>query len=635
MQTTFTPGFGVQGGVSIEIARDCWAWLENLNSWVILPTLRGWPRHPNLCPWLCSSTSSMAFAIKSLVAFAALAGASPGVPNTTRRADYVIVGAGPAGFVVAEYLTRDPSLKVVLLEAGPDGDTDPLLTTPADFINTGEYMWPYSAQPDPNLGGQTPNIVQGRALGGGSACNAMLYCRGSASVFDEWAQISGNEGLRWSSMLDAFKATTHWQDGVDIDYVQPINTSMVGHGPLEITRQRELLTLDKPFADMLQSTLNLTQIDFLSGQGIGVTQGLESIRASNSTRHYAYNTFGYLATQRLNFELHHDAWVMNVGFTGETADRVTYNDTLTGTVHTVEAKEIIISAGAINSPQLLMLSGVGPANELRAHGIPVVKDVPQVGQNLVNHHYAVVQYEAKSSVDTYWQVFDNGTSEAIETAMYHANGDGFLGSIIGDVSGAFRLPDSVFDGMGTFYKDLPADRPHIIFQYFAGAFLPGPNVSTVSAFAAVVQPESTGNITLASASYRDAPLIYANYWGSPADKAAVVYGYKQLRAIFRSPEIFGQYLTRELNPGDDVVTDEQLWAAIQETSNSWHHPVGTVALGTVLDANWRVKGLKGLRVIGSAAAPKITTCAPQGTIYAMGHRAALDIAAADGVCGEC
>ncbi|KAM7212990.1 hypothetical protein V8F06_011644 [Rhypophila decipiens] len=577
----------------------------------------------------------MTLTLRSLLAFAALAAAAPKPPRATTTADYVIVGAGPAGFVLAEYLTRDPRLKVVLLEAGPDGDTDPVLTTPAEFIHTGKYMWPYFSQPDPNLGGETPNIVQGRALGGGTACNAMLYCRGSASVFDEWARISGNPGLRWSSMLNSFKATTHWQDGQNINYIQPVNTSMVGNGPLEITRQRELLTLDKPFADKLQSTFNLPQIDFQSGNGIGVTQGLQSIRASNSTRQYAYNTFGYLASRRPNFELHHDAWVMKIGFTNTTADKVTYNDTLTGTVNTIKAKEIIVSAGAINSPQILMLSGVGPANQLRALGIPVVKDIPQVGKNLVDHHYAVVQYEAKSQVDTFWQLFENRTRNAIETAKYQANGDGLFGNIVGDVSGAFRLPDSVFAGKGTFHKSLPADRPHMVFQYFAGPFLPGPNVSMVSAFAAVVQPEGSGHITLATANYRDAPLIHSNYWGSAADKAAVVWGYKQLRAIFRSSDIFGKYLVRELNPGEDVVTDDQLWKGIQKTSNSWHHPIGTTALGTVLDANWRVKGLKGLRVVGASAAPKITTCATQATAYAMGHRAAVDIAAADRVCLRC
>lgn len=493
-------------------------------------------------------------------------------------------------------------------------------------------MWPYFSQPDPNLNGLTPNLVQGRALGGGTAVNAMLYCRGAASVFDEWAEISGNKGLKWNSMLQSFKATTHWQGDPDIQYNQPLNTSSFGDGPLEISRQRELLTFDKPFADKLADTFQLPQIDFASGGGIGVSQGIESIRASNATRSDAYNTFGYLANTRPNFELHHDAWVSKIGFTGKTADRVTYNDTLTGTMHTIRGNEIVVTAGAINSPQLLMLSGVGPAARLRQLGIPVVKDFPEVGQNLIDHHYAVLQYEAKQEVDSFWQLYSNSTRSAIEQARYAQNGDGLLGNICGDVFGAFRLPDSVFAGKGNFHKKLPADRPHMIYEYFAGPFLENsPDVSILSAFAAVVQPESKGYLTLASADYRDAPLIHSNYWGTAADKAAIIHGYKKLRDVMRSPEL-GRYTVRELFPGDQAVSDEAIWEAIQQSSSSWHHPVGTTALGKVLDANWRVKGLKGLRVVGTSSVPKITTCATQATAYAIGHRAALDIAAADGVC---
>jgi choline dehydrogenase len=492
-------------------------------------------------------------------------------------------------------------------------------------------MWLYLAQADPNLNGQTPNLVQGKCLGGGSGVNAMLYCRGAASVFDEWAEISGNKGLRWDSMLESFKATTHWTDEPSINYKQPINTSAFGNGPLEISRQRELLTFDNPFADKLAAQFNLPEIDFASGGGIGVSQGIGSIRASNRTRSYAYNTFGYLANNRPNFELHHDALVSKIGFTHKTADSVTYNDTLTGTVHTIHAKEIIVAAGAINSPQLLMLSGVGPADRLQELNIPVVKDIPEVGRNLYDHHYAVLQYAAIPEADTVWQWHDNATRAAIERARYGRNGDGMLGTNDGDVIGALRLPDSVFEGKGSFHTNLPADRPHMIYEYTTTPFLPdSPNISIIAAFVAVVQPESKGYVTLASADYRDAPLIYTNYWGSESDKAAILYGYKELRATMRSDEL-KRVATTELFPGPDVTSDEAIWAAIQQSSQSWHHPVGTTALGTVLDANWRVKGVKGLRVVGSSAAPTITTCGTQSMAYAIGHRAALDIVAADHV----
>ena len=459
----------------------------------------------------------------------------------------------------------------------------------------------------------------------------MYYCRGSASVFDEWAEITGNQGLGWESMLDAFRATTHWQDAPSAQYVQPLNTSAFGDGPLEVTRQREQLTFDQPFANKMASTFELPNIDFVSGGGIGVTQSVESILASNETRSYAYNTFGDLANNRPNFDLHHDAWVSKIGFTGTTADSVTYNDTTTGTIHTLQASEVVVTAGTINSPQLLMLSGVGPAQQLEELGIDVVKDISDVGQNLMDHHYAVVQYEAAQDVDSYWQLTENTTRAAIEDERYAINGDGLLGTIVGDVLGAYRLPDDVFEGTGDFQTNLPADRPHVAYYQFAGPFLDNsPNISIISAFAAAVQPESSGNVSLASASYLDAPLINSNYWGAASDRAAIMAGYRGLRDLFHSAEL-SPYTTQELFPGDEVSNDNEadLWAAIQEASRSWHHPVGTTALGTVLDANWRVKGLKGLRVVGASSAPTIPTCPIQAAVYAMSYRAALDIADAD------
>ena len=494
-------------------------------------------------------------------------------------------------------------------------------------------MWLYLSQPDPNLGGIRQNLVQGKCLGGGSGVNAMLYCRGAASVFDEYAEISGNDALRWDSIFESFKATTHWTDEASIDYEQPINTSSFGDGPLEISRQRELYTFDEPFADKLRAQFDLPDIDFASGVGIGVSQAVESIRASNRTRSYAYNTFGYLTNVRPNFELHHNAWVSRIGFTNKTADSVTYNDTLTGRIHTINAKEIIVTAGTINSPQLLMLSGVGPADRLQELNISVVQDIPEVGQNLYDHHYAVLEYEAVDGVDTFWQWHDNATKAPIERQRYEHSGAGLLGTNDGDVFGALRLPDSVFEGKGNFHTSLPADRPQMIYEYAATPFLMElPNVSVLAAFAALVQPEAKGYVTLASADYRDEPLIYSNYWGTEADRAAIMYGYKGLRGLMQSDEL-KRYTTSEIFPGANVTSDDDIWKAIQQGSQSWHHPVGTTALGTVLDANWRVKGLKGLRVVGMAALPMITTCATQATAYAIGHRAALDIVAADGKAG--
>lgn len=458
----------------------------------------------------------------------------------------------------------------------------------------------------------------------------MGICRGSSSVFDEWAEISGNDGLAWDSgMFDAFKATTHLQDDVHPADQTAVNQSSFGDGPLAISSQRFQLAFDRPFVDKLSSALNITEIDFMSGDGIGVTEQVGAILSSNRTRSYAWNTFGWLAVNRHNFQVRHDAWATKIEFDDTTANGVTYVDTLSNTTHTIQANEIVIAAGAVGSPHLLMLSGVGPAEQLEAVGIDVVLDSPEVGQNLMDHHFAQIVYEAAPEEGTVWQLQNNATVADEAQTEYAANGGGLLGVPDGNVFGAFRLPDSVFDGLGDYHTSLPADRPDIIFEYTTAPLWEGvvsnvPNVSTITPFVALVQPEGRGNITLASADYRQQPVINSAYWSTPEDRAAILYAYKQYREILASPEL-STWAVAEIFPGANVTSDDEIWAAIQTTSGSFHHPVGTVAIGSALDENWRVIGIDGLRVVGTAAAPNIITCHTQGMAYALGYRAAMDI----------
>lgn len=492
-------------------------------------------------------------------------------------------------------------------------------------------MWQYNSAPDPGLGGIAPELWQGRALGGGAAVNGMGYCRGASSVFDEWAELSGNDGLSWESMFDAFKATTHFQEDVHPEDQTPVNKTSFGNGPLEITTQRFQLGFDRPYVDKLSSALGLEEIDFCSGYGIGIAEQVDAIRADNRTRSYAWNTFGWLAVTRPNFEVRHDAWVSKIIFEDKTAVGVTYTDTLTNTTLSLSGREIVVAAGAIGSPHLLMLSGVGPADQLEAAGVEVVHDSPQVGQNLMDHHYARLVYETIPEMGTAWQWQNNASVSEESERQYEATGDGLLGVPDGNVFGALRLPDSVFEGLGTYHTSLNADRPHFIYEYSTAPLQVSlANYSTITPFAALVQPEARGNVTLASADYRIQPTINSAYWATPADKAAMIYAYKDFRALMTSPEL-SPWLPVELYPGANVTSDEDIWTAIQESSGSFHHPMGTVAIGTVLDENWRVRGVDGLRVVGTPAAPRIITCHTQATAYAMGYRAAMDIAAEDGL----
>ncbi|KAK2767078.1 hypothetical protein FQN54_006397 [Arachnomyces sp. PD_36] len=558
----------------------------------------------------------------------ALAAASPAI---AAGLDYVIVGGGPAGFVVAEQLSRNPDVGVTVLEAGPDGSDEDTVNVPAIFYQTMPLLWDYYSEPEEILGGATPNLWQGKVLGGGTAVNAMVYTRGAASVYDEWAEISGNDGLAWASILDDFRAVSHYTEQ-PADYELTVDTSVYGDGPLEVTGTSALTGFDQPFTSALQAQLGLEETDFNDGHGVGYAYALQSVRVSNRTRSYAYNTFGYLSATRPNVQILNNAWVQKIGFSDQKAQDVTYTDTLTNETHTINAEEVIVAAGAVKSPQLLLLSGIGPADQLEALDIPVVADIPEVGTNLYDHHNAAIQVQVTDDIETIFTWYQNETALAIAQEQYEADGSGPLGRTNGASLAGTRLPDQVFiDVDNTYYPSLPEDRPQILYTYVGVPLLPdGPSVNAVTAWASVVQPEASGYLTLQSSDYRDAPLIYSNYYGSDGDRAAIEYAFNELREIFRSDEL-ADVVVGEIFPGEHVTSDEDVWAAIQQISHSYHHPVGTVALGTVLDSDWRVKGLQGIRVVDSSAMPTLPTCPIQAVVYAFAHRAALDIIEADGI----
>lgn len=292
-----------------------------------------------------------------------------------------------------------------------------------------------------------------------------------------------------------------------------------------------------------------------NGEGIGVDLGLSTIRVSNRTRSYAANTYGYILANRKNVQVLPNSWVQKIGFSGKTAQNATYINAISNKVATLAGKQIILASGAINTPQLLMLSGVGNATTLNSVKIPVVANIPAVGQNLWDHHFSVVVVQATSNVDTFYQMFQNATTAAQSRAEYAKNYSGPLGNVFGTEWATYRLNDSVFDGInGNHYTSLPQDRPHILAETGAFPAYGTPDVSTVSAWATLVQPEASGYITVGSSSYTDAPLIHSNYYGSAADKAAILAAYKQLRSIFESAPL-KPYEIQEVFPGSSVTSD--------------------------------------------------------------------------------
>ncbi|ERF73793.1 hypothetical protein EPUS_09287 [Endocarpon pusillum Z07020] len=534
----------------------------------------------------------------ALIAGAALAAAAPRSSSynaSGSQPDYVIIGGGPAGFVLAEELSQNPRTTVVLLEAGPDtaGEEDIDIPGYSPNLLYTQYMWNYTSQPDPNLEGNAPTLEQGRGFGGGSAVNYLGACRGAPSVFDEWADISGDDGLRWENFLNDYKSTVHYQE-VPLDYDPHINPSAYGDGPLELTAPLENLGIVLELINSFISVLKLPWVDLNDGTGLGVATSTNVIRASNRTRDFAPQAFGWQLAGRPNAQQLSNAEVTKIGFKGTRAVSVTYVNPIDNSTNTLYPKEIIVSAGALNSPKLLMLSGVGPGDHLRSLNIPVVADIPQLGKNLRDHHCAFMSFEVTSQVETLWQYTQNATFAALAEEEYINNSSGPLSVPNGAAFAIYRAPDSVFEAVDdTFHTSLPADRGQLLFQYSTSTFqATTPNVSIVSPFVGLVQPQDSGYMLLASADYRDAPLVYSNYYGSAGDKAAILHGYKRIRELFSDPSITPLLM-------------------------------GTVALGTVVEGKtWRIKGLDGIRVVDSSTFPYPPTCHPMATVYAYAQHAA-------------
>ncbi|KAK4553123.1 hypothetical protein LTR86_009850 [Recurvomyces mirabilis] len=539
--------------------------------------------------------------------------------------DYAIIGGGPAGFVLAEQLSSQRNVSVVLLEAGPENagvrDIDVPGLGPA-LLNT-QYTWNYTSQPDPNIQGNAPSLAQGRGFGGGTAVNYLGACRGAPSLFDEWAAISGDDGLKWEHFFHDYKATVHYKE-VDLPYETYINASAYGDGPIELTAPDDNLGFVLQLIKAWKAVLGIPQVDLNDGHGIGIATSTDVIRASNRTRDFAPQAYGWQMAGRANAQQLYNSQATKIGFDGKRAVNVTVVNPLTNSSMTIKPKEIILTAGALNSPKLLMLSGVGPADRLKALNIPVVADIPQIGQNLHDHHAAFMEFEVTQDIQTLWQYTENSTFAEIAAQEYSKNGSGPLGVPNGAAFACSRIPDDVFSGANdTFHTSLPADRPQLLFQYSSSTFqATTPNASIIAPFVALVQPQAPGNMTIASADYRDHPLIYSNWFGSEGDKAAILYGYKQLRKVVSDRNIT-PVLVRELYPGANVTSDADLWTAISGGAVSFHHPMGTVALGTVVEGKtWRIKGLDGIRVIDSSTFPYPPTCHPMATVYAYAWHAA-------------
>jgi choline dehydrogenase len=505
--------------------------------------------------------------------------------------DYIVVGAGSAGCVLADRLTEDGKHNVLVLEYG-GSDASLFIQMPSALsipMNMPKYNWAYETEPEPHLDGRRLHTPRGKVLGGSSSINGMVYVRGNALDFDHWEE-QGATGWAYRHVLPYFRRAETREEGGD-EY-------RGDSGPLH-TRYGTLTNpLHHAWLEAAKQAGYPATADYNGFQQEGF--GRMDMTVRGGRRWSAANAYLKPATRRPNLAVVTRALVTGILFDGRRATGIRYRRR--HAEHIARARrEVILSGGPINSPQLLKLSGIGPADELRQHGIPVLQHLPGVGENLQDHLEFYLQYECKEPV-TLFSVM-NPASKALIGARWLLRHDG-LGA-----TNHFESCGFIRSRPGVPYPDL---------QYH---FLPlavtydGKSLAKGHGFQAHVGPmrsKSRGWVRLASADPLAKPRILFNYMSHPDDWIEMRACIRLTREIFAQPA-FDRYRGKEIQPGEHVQRDEQMDAFIRQKVESAYHPSCTCKMGSpddpmaVVDAETRVIGLQGLRVIDSSIMPSITT----------------------------